>query len=613
MVLMRTLYVFVLALLLLPIVGASDDWFNTSWNYRVGYEVSASPVERTGWPAEIQINFADLLRQKNASGGFDFNSPRVFEYNAGGRLLWEVPFQFDNGPVRGTGTLVFLMNGTTPIGAKRRFLVYFDSLANGPKPPVHYSSQLAYAAYGDEFNVNNSLLRYYVDRQRGEGTSGFYRVQGALGFQVTIFEEGGSGKTIEFQKYSDGTRNFSFDYVGGKLRVTSGPIRMTVEQFGEETLYGTSQKTGQAYMAKRYVFYENTPWARVEQDYRNTAGESIVRKSLNSTALAFDAGRAFLGSYQSYINESAPAPYAWVTEPFGSTDVAVLLLTSQWPFSVQENQPEGIAGINLDEFKIQAGGVLSQKAVMSFNDTGANEYSVQRLGIALKSFGYSASSPEFINETYCYALYPQIVYPNGQGFLRTGIVPLLGRVVDNCGNAVENATVSWGLRKAPSSFTCSNLSGVGGGWYNCSWQSGTTMGYYNVTFNASKAGYLPGSTRKANAFFLGAAPVLDQDQVNPVNGTVGTWFRFSVRITDVDLNRNRLELWTSNRNLNNWKLLNFTVVSGVGVNSRTYSFNHNMTCKDVGLNYFHFNTTDEFNFTAQTPDKTFTVFKSGTC
>jgi hypothetical protein len=38
-----------------------------------------------------------------------------------------------------------------------------------------------------------------------------------------------------------------------------------------------------------------------------------------------------------------------------------------------------------------------------------------------------------------------------------------------------------------------------------------------------------------------------------------------------------------------------------------------MACKDVGLNYFQFNTTDEFNWTAQTPDRNFTVFKSGTC
>ena len=101
----------------------NGNWFNVSWNYRVRIEVN-STLNMTNWPIEHRINFTDLL----PSGEFDINSTRVFEHDSQGRIIREMPFQFEldssyNSSSNAAGTIVFLMNGTTVAGNKRIFYV----------------------------------------------------------------------------------------------------------------------------------------------------------------------------------------------------------------------------------------------------------------------------------------------------------------------------------------------------------------------------------------------------------------------------------------------------------------------------------------------------------
>ena len=232
-------------------------------------------------------------------------------------------------------------------------------------------------------------------------------------------------------------------------------------------------------MTKTYSFYEETPWVRVRQEYYSTSQDTIVRQSENSTALAFDALNAFGPGYQTSIVQTAPAPYAWVAPQFGGMDTSIILLdgitTARNKF-VSQDQVQGIAGITLKPQKIGGKRTATVEAVMKFNDVDADEQATYNLGIALKSFAYNESAPEAVTEGYCNVLVAKITNPNGEGYLRSSIVPLKAFLTDNCGAPVENATTIFRLKTGNNQFSCTNYTAIGGGWYNCSWQAGTTMG-----------------------------------------------------------------------------------------------------------------------------------------
>ena len=153
------------------------EWWNTSWHYRMRLEINSTQYNRTDWPIERLMNFTDFV----PSGTFDENSTRVFEYLPNGSILYEVPSQFDkeddyDASSNAMGTLAFIMNGTTSPNTQRIYYVYYDVMENGAKPKQEYSTTLSYAWDGEEFNVNNSQLRVWVDTLRGENTSGIARV-----------------------------------------------------------------------------------------------------------------------------------------------------------------------------------------------------------------------------------------------------------------------------------------------------------------------------------------------------------------------------------------------------------------------------------------------------
>ncbi len=427
---------------------AVDDWFNASWHYRLTVTVAAAPVQRDFWPVELEMNFTQLLAQKGDNDTFDNASLRVFEYSAAGRQLWQAPFQFDRTSNyadvgNAAGTLSFQMNGSTQANQQRRFVVYFDSNRTGLKPPVSFGTSLAFANYSDEFNVNNSLLRWYADTQRGENSSGFYRVQGATGAQATVFEETGGGRSIEFQKYSNGTHNFSFDFRRNATVAYSGPVRLVVEQRGNETYYGSPDaKTGQGLMVKRYYFYNNLTWVRVTQNYSNLAGAPITRNSTNATALALDLLRAFGAAYQYAVNYSAPAPWAWGADVFGATETSILQVNQTFTanYSLAFDSANGIAGINLNATTIAAGGGILDEAVEVFNDTGTNVNNLQDLSRALGQQGsVTVSQPEAWNATV-------LAQPNYTIFNRGEVVVVRANVTNDTYSlaTTANATVDNG-------------------------------------------------------------------------------------------------------------------------------------------------------------------------
>ncbi|MBN2042642.1 MAG: hypothetical protein JW754_02445 [Candidatus Aenigmarchaeota archaeon] len=369
------------------------EWWDTKWMYRVGIEINSTGYDRYYWPIEYPVNFTDLFADYGDPGTFDINSTRVIAYDSGGSVLWEVAFQFDQAPDfnasnNAIGTIVFLMNGTTIADESRYYFIYFDKTSNGPKNETSFTSDLKinYTSY-DEFNVNNSVLRYYVDTERGENTSGLYRVQGATppAYNDIIGIPGAGERTIEYVKYSDGTYNYSFDFRNNFTVLYEGPIRIVVEMEGNETYWNDADnQTGTGKIVKRYTFYSNLSWIRVEQNFTNTGGSNITRGSPSPGALTMDAERALGGGYLSQHNTTDPGSWAWAAESLASWDFGVINVNESVSGFYAGNFPSAKQiGIVLNSVNITPGGYIYEHAVLRFNDTQGDENFVKNLSTRL--------------------------------------------------------------------------------------------------------------------------------------------------------------------------------------------------------------------------------------
>jgi uncharacterized membrane protein len=372
-------------LILLQQASAADAWWNSSWHYRMKIEINATNYSRYFWPVEQDLNFTALLQQAGGSGAFNASSIRVFEQNSStGAILYEVRSQFDNATgfssTNAVGTLVFLLNGTTNANAKRIFYAYYDVDENGAKPAVNYSTKLAYSWDGEEFNVNNSILRWWVDTIRGENLSGLYRTQ-VVSSGTNLFNVGATGRPAEYNQYWNGTHNMSFDFRNNATRIIDGPIRIVVEQIGDEVLWNTTEKTNQTRMVKRYIFYENLSWIKIEQNL--TAFANVSRNSTPAGALAFEASNAFGANYQSRENQSnEPGSWSWAAPQTGGWDVGIInYIESHTNFSSTNNTPNGRIGIQLTNASIAENASISETAVMNFNYTQADYTWLQALSL----------------------------------------------------------------------------------------------------------------------------------------------------------------------------------------------------------------------------------------
>ncbi len=217
-------------------------WWNASWRYRVPVTVSAAGYARTDRPAEVTLNFTQLLTSLGTSGALNESSLRVIEVNGtGGVLDSTVVFQFDkdaayNATSRAQGTIVFLLNGTTAAGATRTYHVYFET-AGGFASPSFANRITVTDNVQDEgeacYLVSTQLASYYYQKQ-GAGFSSIVDLNGNdwLNYHV------GGGSAGEYR----GLPNLGpFGHPGytnsTSTLVTNGPIKATVSSQTTDGLY----------------------------------------------------------------------------------------------------------------------------------------------------------------------------------------------------------------------------------------------------------------------------------------------------------------------------------------------------------------------------------------
>ncbi|MBU5690331.1 MAG: hypothetical protein QXM68_04270 [Candidatus Aenigmatarchaeota archaeon] len=397
----RVALALLLFILLLNVVKAQDEWWNTSWHYRIKVDINSTDFDRINWPVELKINFTNLLENSGIYGRFDQNSVRVIEY-FNESVLNEVPSQFDpddyfNETENASGVVSFLLNGTTLAYENRTFYIYFDIKENGIKQSKSYNTDLTYFWDGNKLNVNNTLMAYYVETNGAENTTGLSRVIG-LTSENNIFSIT-SGKTAEYIQYMNATHNFTFNLRDNMTLKYIGPARIVFEQKGREAVWNNTDQLTEGYLVKRYTFYAYNKWIKIEQEYANVGNSSIFRQSSPAGALALDAERAFgPGYFQGFVNNVPWAGYAGVITAFIQINQTG---TSNY-FPINLTYAKRI-GIHLNNTEIQPSQKISQATVVYFNDTetdftGASEladrfYNPENISISsLEGYGVSINA-----------------------------------------------------------------------------------------------------------------------------------------------------------------------------------------------------------------------------
>ena len=367
--------------------GYSDptdgEWYNISWQYRQRIEINTSAVNVTNWPIEMQINFTDLL----PGGTFDNSSIRLIEYNLTGKVLHEVPVQFDkddgyDNATNAYGELIFIMNSTTLPNSKRVFYVYFDTIEDGPKPLNSYSTNLSYSWSGQEARINTSRIEVRIDTNRGENTSGIYYVAEKTGGVPVIITADGE-RTAEYTEFWNGTANTTFDLNGNASFVT-GPVRITMIQTGQEVAFG-GQKTWQGSIIKKYYFY-NRAGPQGRGSFIKISTEFIPNGTVNRSStgvLALDLQRTFLSQDMNAPSNSSADPYSWVfTSDSGGSIAGIINVNETTPnYFASFSSQLGRIGISLSNTSVSSS--IKQTSLVYFATgaaAGATEFLTVRNG-----------------------------------------------------------------------------------------------------------------------------------------------------------------------------------------------------------------------------------------
>ncbi|VVB60928.1 NPCBM-associated, NEW3 domain of alpha-galactosidase [uncultured archaeon] len=476
---------------------SNNYWFDTSWHFRVNLTINNTNYDRDFWPIELSLNFTDLIRQAGKNGTFDYSSIRVVEQNSSGGVMYQMRYQFENASgfdvsTNAAGTLVFILNGTTAANQTRYATIYFDTIENGAKSPISFSRAVNYTWTGEEAQVNNTQMRWRIGTARGENTSGLTEAKGMDG-TIIFTNSSPTSITTEYIKYSNATHNLSFD-LRNNATFSQGPVRLIMEQNGPETIWNNpGAATGFGKIKKRYIFYENSSWIKIEQNFTNTGGSPVMRNSTRGGALSINklSDTYFFNGPPEAVLGNGSNPMSWYAA--SSTDRGIGIINYNYSnntnyYAVNDSGLD-LLGISLDNATVPAGGAITETAVMYFKPTGYTQNSVPALrNQLLYPPAILQSNPEFIpysfNARQNYTLYNRgetvLIFGNNTADPYT-IVSAMNATLD-----MGNITIALYDDGNPAHGDAAAGDGIFSNLYNLSNSSATVT--WNVTVTAYDAG-----------------------------------------------------------------------------------------------------------------------------
>ena len=226
------------------------------WHYSIDVLIKPCDFERKNYPEERKINFSKLLQKKEVRDKtFDLNSIRVVEYDGNGNFLKECPSQFEKGKdfdakLNASGTVSWIVEGTTKAGLSRYYKLYYDVLENGAKPKPEYASGVSVQQKENNWCAENQFYQLTFNPLKGGTLSSIlYKNSGTID---NIRRHHFIAETHKKPKWELGSAEIE--------KLIEGPVKAKLR-------VTAAYKTPSDFSIKSvstYTFYNNCPLVRYE-------------------------------------------------------------------------------------------------------------------------------------------------------------------------------------------------------------------------------------------------------------------------------------------------------------------------------------------------------------
>ena len=260
---------------------AAGPWALKDWRYRVAVDVGASGFARQDKPAEVELNFTELLKGLDTAGKFNEESVRAVEVKAGKADGEVIPCQFDkaegyDAATSAKGIVVFLMPGATAAKSTRRFHVYFETKEGLPaakvQPLVTLTDDVDHQGL-KSYKIATPKATYIYQKPAG----GFASLLDAQGNDWLSYHPGG-GPAGEYRGIPNLAHGEGFFHPGGKnctsKILSAGPLKVTIYSESNdqkwkctwEILPSYARMTVLACGHPYWFLYEGTPGGNIDND-----------------------------------------------------------------------------------------------------------------------------------------------------------------------------------------------------------------------------------------------------------------------------------------------------------------------------------------------------------
>ncbi len=221
-------------------VQSTTGWWDTGWDYRVLISVNSGSHTRLDKPVEVNLNFTQLLAEAGGNGEFDPGSMRIIEKNTLDAVVaTDVPLQFDpandyDAVANASGTLIFMLSGTTAVQSIRYFELYFDVAAKllpGQSVPAQVRLTDNVTDEGQASYRIETAAGVYFYHKEGAGFSSLNDIEGYdwIGYNTAAGNAGAFRGIPDLVRPADGGY-FHPGVVGLTSSVVrQGPLRITIE------------------------------------------------------------------------------------------------------------------------------------------------------------------------------------------------------------------------------------------------------------------------------------------------------------------------------------------------------------------------------------------------
>ncbi len=234
----------------LSLPPATYGWWNVSWDFRIPVSISSAD-DQTDAPVELFVNFTEYFNDLSVDNPWlDKTSIRVIEYESASQY-WEINCQFDeyyriyDNETNAIGDVIWILNGSTPVGTTRDFFIYFNNGSVSQVPTDYYTDLRIWHEGFETYYIGD--IRGGISGQDTYPTSGYWEISNTTSArgQSALHIWGNCWKDEELTGFSFGdTPNVK---VTAKMRFDDPDIDREISGIGFHNVRNSIPSPGNSY------------------------------------------------------------------------------------------------------------------------------------------------------------------------------------------------------------------------------------------------------------------------------------------------------------------------------------------------------------------------------